>query len=309
MDFKIELFNKNELNKVVDLFCIVWGEERVKVEEKTNWAFMNDFSLVVVVKNENNEIIAVRGGIRWPLEYMGKTIQCYQLHGTCVHPNYRRRGIFSKMNLDFVKRVTDEGVELIFNVSVKASRLGYEKIGWKYLKGFHRLTKFHPFTKSSALDKNTPTTNALDLNIPLVKRDKEIFHDLVYPDYSEAFISWRLKNNTQNYDIFSHDNSYVIYKVIDKNNKRQLVIGEVFLSENKATVFIKTMTKLLRIIKPQMSVCYIFKHHPYYNFFLLLLFVPNPRNLNLNFGVRNLGEATDYTDHKWGLSFLDIDTF
>lgn len=308
MNFKMESFNTEELDKVVDLFCIVWGGERTKVEEKTKWAFVNNFSLVIVVKNDKNEIIAVRGGIRWPLEYNGKTIQCYQLHGTCVHPDYRRRGIFSKMNLEFVKKATEEGVTLIYNVSVKASRLGYEKIGWKYLKGFHRLTRIHPFNLSKKSNDIISDDNQ-ETKMSLIKRSKNSFKNLVYPDYNANFLEWRLKNHTEKYEVFTHENSYVIYKVIVKNNKKQLIIGEVFLSKNSFIVFRRLLTKLFALVKPQMSISYIFKHHPYYNYYLLLLFLPNPLNLNLNFGVRRLGEMPDFTDHNWGLSFLDIDTF
>ncbi|MFL9835655.1 GNAT family N-acetyltransferase [Chryseobacterium terrae] len=311
MELKIVELNKNELNKVIDLFCLVWGEPREQVKEKTNWAFLNSFSKVLVFKNNKEEIIAVRGGIKWPIIYNNKKFLCFQFHGTCVHPNYRRMGLFTKLNIAFLESCKDEGVELIFNVSVKASKLGYEKLGWQYLKGFHRLTKVHPINAvfKKNIDEEVIVSDKIEIpEIFFLAREKQ-FKNLINTSYDHNFLNWRLSNKEENYRFFSTENACVIYKTKIKKNRKELIIGDIFLLNKRFKDFHICLSKLLEKEKPYLSFTYIFASHPYYFFYLGFLYLPNPLNYNLNFGTKTLDDKLKISNLNWGVGFLDIDTF
>ena len=143
--FKVVKYDASYLKEVIDLFLLIWGGDKQNVIKKTKWVFDKKRSKAYLILNERNQLIAVRGGIYWPTIFNGKKIKSIQFGSTCVHPEYRRRGLFSKMNSEYLKNSKDVGDHLIFNVSVDSARKGYEKLGWIYTKGFQRLTTFHFF--------------------------------------------------------------------------------------------------------------------------------------------------------------------
>lgn len=324
MEENITQLDRTEINKVIDLFHIVWGGDKNLITTKTNWAFKDlTRSKVLVLKNKENEIISVRGALKWPLYYGDKPFNAFQFHGTCVHPNYRRRGLFSLLNKEFVNEATSEGYELIFNVSVKASRLGYEKLGWKYIKGFRRLTLFNKprsFIKYKIAKENIelkhreqPIVKPESVLISddfLIEREKQ-FKNLLHTKYTYDFLNWRLSNVNENYQSYETENAVVIYKVKYAGNIKELIIGEIFLIENSYSYFKKAMNKLIKSVKPDLTYTYIFSTHPFYKHYLKMFFLPNPLNYNLHFGTRTLGEENKnlLKNKKWGVSFLDIDTF
>lgn len=314
--------DKSEINKVINLFYIVWKGDKKAIVEKTNWAFSDSTkSKVLVLKDEGNEIISVRGALKWPVYVNDISIKTFQFHGTCVHPNYRRRGLFSLLNKTFVKESVSEKYDLIFNVSVKASRLGYEKLGWNYIKGFRRLTKINKpvvFIKRKLLNIHIEETSFIKrsnkpISIPsdfLIQREKQ-FKDLIHTKYNKEFLEWRLSNSREGYQSFKDENCIIIYKMNWKDNLIELKIGEVFLLKDRYTIFKKAVAKLIKQIKPDITSTHIFNTHPYYNYYLKMFFAPNPLNYNANFGTRILDEKNKdiLTTKKWGMGLLDIDTF
>ena len=321
MKYEIRNANFSDLDEIINLFVLVWGDDRKLVADKTKWAFCNNMkSKVLIMLNDYNEIISVRGGMVWPLKINNLNINTYQLHGTCVHPNFRRKGIFSKINNQFVKEVTDDSFQLIFNVSVKTSRLGYEKLGWKYIKGFRRLTKLNNknnIFKTKVLKKNNIINESIGITITsqitneFLKAREEQFKNYLHTVYDEAFFKWRLSNKEENYQLYRTQKCVVVYKVKYDNNLKELIIGEVFLLEQKYAYFHQAIKELTKIEKQDLTYTYIFNSHPYYKYYLRLFFAPNPFNYNLNFGTRILGESNQdlLKNKKWGVSFLDIDTF
>lgn len=316
----IEILNPSEIHKVISLFKIVWNTNDESAFAKTKWAFIKSESLVLVMKNENNDIIAVRGGMNWPLTFNENNINCFQLHGTCVHPDYRRIGIFSQLNREFVSRSLQNEKKIIFNVSVKASRLGYEKLGWKYRKGFRRLTKFNNkinIFKTKVLKKNKTikvsqfNSGNLQIANEFLEAREKLFKNHLHTTYDKVFLDWRLSNKEENYQLYRTPKCIIVYKIKYVKNIKELIIGEVFLLEHKYTYFKKALKGLTKLENQDLTYTYIFNSHPCYVFYLRSLFTPNPFNYNLHFGTRLLGESNqNFLDNKeWGVSFLDIDTF
>lgn len=310
--YEFSNLKSDDLNSLTGLFVLVWNQDRFEVKEKTEWAFNNSFSKVIVARNQENQLIGARGGIEWPLMLQDKELNCYQLHGTCVHPNYRRKGLFSTLNKEFLKGAQHDGYDLIFNVSVIASRLGYEKLGWKYLKGFHRLTKVHlmNYSKNYSSNENLiEDTESIIIPEAFYSARELQFKNLIHTRYDEHFLKWRLSNKSENYKLYETDNAIIIYKTKIKNDKKEMIIGEVFLRTGKYSEFSQSMRNLIKTEKPFISYTYIFENHPFYKFFIRYFFLPNPFNYHLNFGTRSLSNKYSLEDYKWGVSFLDIDTF
>ncbi|WP_338378877.1 GNAT family N-acetyltransferase [uncultured Flavobacterium sp.] len=328
MEIKIKPFKNSSVSEISSLFNIVWeGQEYDDIVAKTNWAFFNDSSKVVLFES-NAELIAARGAFEWPLCYNEKHLNTFQFHGTCVHPNFRRKGIFTSINKQFLKEAQEEKFDLIFNVSVDSSRAGYEKLGWVYLKGFRRLTyinKPYSFFKSSFLKEQSQVVqkqkkhfsssnkfNFID-KIPeefLISRTEQ-FKNRLHTNYSEKFIEWRLNNPNENYKIFRGDDCVIVYKIKQVKSSKQLIIGDFFMLKKNYKTFRKNINLLMKYEEPTITFTYSFNTHPYFKYYYRHFFLPNPFNYNLNFGLKTLNNKTrDFLlNKKWGLSFLDIDTF
>ncbi|MCM4167386.1 hypothetical protein KCTC52924_02968 [Arenibacter antarcticus] len=307
------------IDQISRLFKSVWDlDDYSKIYNKTNWAFNNDFSKILLFE-DNNKLIAARGGIYWPLQIGQNSIKTVQFHGTCVHPSYRRKGIFSDINKLFLAEANEDGVDFIFNISVDISRKGYEKLGWEYISGFRRLTyirkplKFitHRKKQNSISD---PTIDLGDIIVPqsFIEARNTKLSKTVHCKYSSEFLEWRLSNSYENYGKTQTSKGLIIYKV--KNNKnglKEVIIGEVFLLEYNYKNFSEVLKLLIDNENPDLLFTYIFKGHPCYLYFIMNLFLPNPKRYNLNFGTKflNKGLQSNMLNKKWAICFLDIDTF
>jgi hypothetical protein len=316
MVYIFEILKKEELEELCNLIKLVFKRDSNYVISKTKWAFANDHSSVLVAKY-NGAIVACRGGFDWPLKFNDSFIKAIQFHGTCVHPDHRRNGLFSKLNIKYIEDVGNKNVECIFNVSVDVSRLGYEKLGWEYMDGFHRLTHFNKplkfvsdrFVKKNNVRKGTPNTFTLEpIPSAFLAARKLQFPDVVCTHYDQEFLTWRLNNKEENYRVFKNDEVYVVYKIIETNSLKSVVFGEFFMLRKSQNDFSKALFEIMNNENPDITYTYISRSHPYFRYYISCLFLPNPFNFNLNLGVRAI-KNRDLTNKKWAISFLDIDTF
>ncbi|MCB1179588.1 MAG: GNAT family N-acetyltransferase [Leptospiraceae bacterium] len=312
--FSIKEINKDAIEDISALLQRNYNYETVNYfKAHFVWVFSND-KYKIIGAYEGNQLIALRPAIGWNLSMNRKRLCLYQLTGTIVHEDFRRQGLFSKTNKYFIANA-HESMGFIFNISVKNSRLGYEKLGWKYLNGFHRLTKVLPtnyFKKSNDKSESIFKISDQKLITYLSNRESQ-FEGLIHTEYNIDFYKWRLTNKKNEYLIFEIDNiGLVVYKLNVFKEKKELVIGEIFLKNNSYYDFRLLIKALLKKEKPVLSTVYIFENHPYYNYYLCLMFIPNYFNYNLNFGVKELKEdiSEKIFDNKlWALSSLDLDTF
>lgn len=328
MKIQNKAFKEVNVHDISKLFHTVWdNQDYDEIVSKTNWAFFNGNSKVVLFE-DNDHLVAARGSFQWPLSYNNIFFKTYQFHGTCVHPNYRRKGIFTSINKQFLEEAQNDKFDLIFNVSVDNSRAGYEKLGWIYLKGFRRMTYVN--TPTNFIKKNIfkrELKEKLDVDEKISKNfltnrkeiipgefllaRKEHFKDTIHTDYSSEFLEWRLNDPLSNYKIHYTDKCIIIYKLKFNKGLRELIIGDFFMLEKKYNIFKNCLKSLIKIEKPNMTYTYIFNKHPYFRYYERFFFLPNPLNYNLNFGCRTLNEETKQIIKfkKWGIGFLDIDTF
>src|SRR5690606_985964 len=205
----------------------------------------------------------------WPLTFPTRDIKAIQFHGTCVHPAYRRQGIFSSINKDFLKEAEAENIDVIFNVSVDNSRAGYEKLGWKYCKGFRRLTYFNnPLSQLLNLDVNSSRKKAdftEHIKEAFISARNAEFQNKIFCKYDNVFLDWRLSNKYEDYQILQTDDAALIYKKVINNGKKEIIIGECFLMEYKFKAFSHIINELLKIEGPSMVYTYIATGHPCYS--------------------------------------------
>lgn len=82
------------------------------------------------VAADGERVVGFRAFMRWELEGPGGVVRAVRAVDTATHPEYQRRGIFSRLTCRALDELTAEGVALVFNTPNDRSGPGYLKLGW-----------------------------------------------------------------------------------------------------------------------------------------------------------------------------------
>jgi GNAT superfamily N-acetyltransferase len=128
--------NDEDLPGVLDTLRAALGETAVlkRTPEQWHWKHtLNPFGRsIVLVAADRDRIAGIRAFMRWQLATTtGSTLSCVRAVDTAVHPEYRRRGLFSALNEAALELATADGVDMVFNTPNEQSRPGYLKQGWQ----------------------------------------------------------------------------------------------------------------------------------------------------------------------------------
>jgi GNAT superfamily N-acetyltransferase len=72
-----------------------------------------------------------RALMRWRFDVDGRAVEAARAVDTATHPDYRGRGVFTRLTLAAIDALSEEGVAFIFNTPNGQSRPGYLKMGWQ----------------------------------------------------------------------------------------------------------------------------------------------------------------------------------
>lgn len=311
--------SKAAVPDVVRLFELVWPDNLHGAT--TNWALGDEAPrpapLVVAVDSRTKTLVGARGAISWPLRSAeGKRDLVYQFHGTAVHPDYRRLGLFSAMTKEFLTIVADDA-SLIFNVSVAESRAGYEKMGWSYLPGFR--TYFWPTRPLRLLrNKRDLTSTPVDLQVgdPLphfsdVTEALEVRSSRLagkhHTEYDEDFFRWRF-GKPEHRCVGSSNQGFCFYRLRRRGALTEALVGDLWPTGSNIR---SLLGQLVRREHPDVVTFWLSDSHPLRPVLRRIGVLPDPRR-HLHLGIRLLN-TQDVRAHldasKWGLMAADIDTF
>ncbi len=80
---------------------------------------------------DGERIVGYRTFVRWEFEHAGREVAAVRAVDTATHPDYRGRGVFSRLTRLALESMGDEGVAFVFNTPNECSRPGYLKMGWQ----------------------------------------------------------------------------------------------------------------------------------------------------------------------------------
>jgi GNAT superfamily N-acetyltransferase len=103
-----------------------------RTREFWNWKHVaNPFGPSYALAAEaDGRLVGLRLFLRWRFRCDGREIPAVRAVDTVTHPDWRGRGIFSRLTRELLERVEEDGVALVFNTPNAASRAGYLKMGW-----------------------------------------------------------------------------------------------------------------------------------------------------------------------------------
>ena len=79
---------------------------------------------------DGEKLVGFRTFLRWELEGPDGAVRAVRAVDTATHPEYQRRGIFSRLTRRALEELRAEGVGLVFNTPNDRSGPGYLKLGW-----------------------------------------------------------------------------------------------------------------------------------------------------------------------------------
>ena len=108
------------------------GEDVPQDRAYWNWKHhSNPFGISPVLLAEaDGELTGLRVFMRWQWHAGKQKWSAVRAVDTATHPEWQRKGIFSKLTLQLVEEMRAEGVAFVFNTPNAQSRPGYLKMGW-----------------------------------------------------------------------------------------------------------------------------------------------------------------------------------
>jgi len=83
-----------------------------------------------LVAESNGHLVGVRVFLRWNWYSETRCIRTARAVDTATHPDWRGKGVFSRLTMRLVEQMQQEGVSFIYNTPNGESMPGYLKMGW-----------------------------------------------------------------------------------------------------------------------------------------------------------------------------------
>jgi GNAT superfamily N-acetyltransferase len=83
-----------------------------------------------LVAESNGRLVGVRAFLRWTWCSGGQNVRAVRAVDTATHPEWRGRGVFSRLTTTLVEQMERDGVSFIYNTPNTKSMPGYLKMGW-----------------------------------------------------------------------------------------------------------------------------------------------------------------------------------
>ena len=130
-EYEIRRFEHGDTEEFLSLYATVMGER--KGRDWFGWKYAANphvDHVPIIVGTLDETIVAARPFFALPMRIRGEREIALQPADTMVHPDHRRRGLFTRMTERAIERYTGKH-PLFFNFPNDRSRPGYLKLGWE----------------------------------------------------------------------------------------------------------------------------------------------------------------------------------
>jgi GNAT superfamily N-acetyltransferase len=84
----------------------------------------------MLVAEAEGRIVGLRTFLRWRWRSAGRDVPAVRAVDTVTHPEWRGRGVFSRLTRRLLDEVAAQGTAFVFNTPNRTSGAGYRKLGW-----------------------------------------------------------------------------------------------------------------------------------------------------------------------------------
>ena len=127
--------HQERMEELLDLFRVSFGSNMSA--ELWNWKYLQNplasIDSEVIVAVDNGKIVGARPFLLAEMWLKSERVKVAQPCDTMVHPEHRRKGIFSRMNQYAIEHLRQKGYAFFYNFPGAMSRPGYLRQGWKII--------------------------------------------------------------------------------------------------------------------------------------------------------------------------------
>jgi len=315
----------SDVEKMAILYEVVWPDVDYDKLTKADFVITHSNGINYCAEYKD-EIVGSRTSIFENMYIGNRCLNCVQCGDSCVHPSFQGKGIFQRMNKAFLKGFFEEQPgQIVYNISVEASRRSYEKLGWQYIESMMKLRCF-PFPlrtikkiglrlkefRRPIFWNRTNNIFSIDERLLAIRENHLIKDNLLHIRYDRETFEWRVKSNSGIKSFFDSKYGYILYKEGTRGVLKEIEIGEVFLYEYSKRAFRNIIKLFNKTMKPDIVWVMVSEGHPLRKWYSSLFFLPNPKQKYLHHGVKIMTQEMEkicYNPQNWAISSLDIDTF
>lgn len=192
----------------------------------------------VLLADENKHLIGVRAMMKWQWQKGEKIFTTLRAVDTATHPDFKGKGIFSKLTMQMIDESTSNNVDFIFNTPNAQSKPGYLKMGWIEAGKLHigLQCRFpHFFKCSKKLSTISYDTNLSQLCTHWNNQLKK--PNLFFTPKSIDYLNWRYRDNpVVDYLIHCEHDIYIAAYLRPRKYFMELRIAELIYQGDYKTI-------------------------------------------------------------------------
>lgn len=162
-----------------------------KIEALWEWQYLNnpidkEPNVIVAIDDYNNKIVGAMHFTPSQFKWDNEQFEALQICNTMVHPKYRRKGIFDRMNNQSLKIFKNSNIKFLYTFPNRMATAGNLKRGWKKVSNretFFKVVNWENVLKSKIVPNNLAKAIA-KLNKIFI-RDQQL---LLSNEYNESEI-------------------------------------------------------------------------------------------------------------------------
>ena len=244
----------NDFAAIVDLINEVFGLDRdMEWFTHLNYDNPSGHSVLWLAQDDKGDVVSYRSIARFRAYYLDHVIEGGQFADACTRPDYRGRGIYSRVNAEAVEDFFGSGGDMIYafpspsNYRILTSKFGFQSIA-DIRQGFCPLSAFPTsgvleglakhvhklaFRRGKRADPNMTVISAPErlaaLALPYSDRGKLAI------DRSQEFLRWRLSMPGRRYWIAAMDEcNYAVVGEADRHGLRVCTVMDMRCTDQSA---------------------------------------------------------------------------
>lgn len=217
---------------------------------------------IVLLAEIDGRLAGMRAFMRWRLNFGGETVEAAKPVDSVTHPDFQRRGIFSRLTVAACEEAQRLGVRLLFNTPNQNSLPGYLKLGWQKVGELPVLARaVHPLRAAWRLARRRPL-RLRDESIPAGRSGEATSADAflsegggdfllatgesadaaIRTDQNSAFLRWRyaghphLRYSVQTLERGGSTAGAAIFRHNERHGLHELLIDDIVVSGNSVSV-------------------------------------------------------------------------
>lgn len=150
-EYQVRRYDRDDVDGVLELDRLIWNRDHDA--DWFRWKYeRNPYvdEAPVFVAERDGDVVGARPLMAFQLRSGEETRFALQPADTMVHPDHRRRGLFTRMTELAIDSYESERSGFFFNFPNSQSRPGYEKLGWQLVEP--RVTYYRVERPSTFLD-------------------------------------------------------------------------------------------------------------------------------------------------------------